>query len=333
MQITNSASSPNHFGFSKCISYLGESVPLGKSCEWPTLALIMATTAAWTLVISFYSDWGGWIVCPLAALLVTLQSSLQHEVLHGHPTRNAGLNEALIYCSFGLFIPFRRFKTLHLRHHNDDRLTDPYDDPESFYLAWADWQKIPWALRLVLTLNNTLAGRLLIGPAVSLVGFYGSEIRAVASGNSGVAREWAHHLAGLLLVLAFLSFVGGIPLWLYIFGVAYPGMSLLMLRTYAEHRAHENAAARSVIVEFCPLFSLLFLNNNLHIVHHSHPRAPWYTLPKLYHDARDEWQARNQGYVFKSYLQMAKSFLFKVKEPVPHPLVRNADAGRALPPS
>jgi fatty acid desaturase len=333
MQITNSASSPNYFGFSKCISYLGESVRLGKSCEWPTLVLIMATTAAWTLVISFYSDWGGWIVCPLAALLVTLQSSLQHEVLHGHPTRNAGLNEALIYCSFGLFIPYRRFKTLHLRHHNDDRLTDPYDDPESFYLAWGDWQKLPWVLQLVLTLNNTLAGRLLIGPAVSLVGFYGSEIRAVASGDSGVARAWAHHLAGLGLVLAFVSVVGGIPLWLYIFGVAYPGMSLLMLRTYAEHRAHENAEARSAIVEFCPLFSLLFLNNNLHIVHHSHPRAPWYTLPKLYHDARDEWQARNQGYVFKSYLQMAKAFLFKVKEPVPHPLARNADAGRALPPS
>ena len=333
MQIANSASSLNHFGFSKCIRYLEESVPLGKSCEWLTLGLIMATTAAWTLVISFYSDWGGWIVCPLAALLVTLQSSLQHEVLHGHPTRNARLNEALIYCSFGLFIPYRRFKTLHLRHHNDDRLTDPYDDPESFYLAWGDWQKMPWALRLVLTLNNTLAGRLLIGPAVSLVGFYGSEIRAVASGDSGVARAWAHHLAGLVLVLAFVSVVGGIPLWLYIFGVAYPGMSLLMLRTYAEHRAHENAEARSVIVEFCPLFSLLFLNNNLHIVHHSHPTAPWYTLPKLYHDARDEWQARNQGYVFKSYLQMAKAFLFKVKEPVPHPLVRHVDADRALPPS
>ncbi len=331
MQITNSASSANHFGFSECIRFLGESVPLGKSCEWPTLALIMATTAAWTLVISFYSDWGGWIVCPLAALLVTLQSSVQHEVLHGHPTRNAGLNETLIYCSFGLFIPYRRFKTLHLRHHNDDRLTDPYDDPESFYLAWGDWQNMPKILQAVLTVNNTLAGRLLIGPAVSLIGFYGAEIRAVTSGDRLVARAWAHHLAGLVPVVAFVSLAGGMPVWLYILAVAYPGMSLLMLRTYAEHRAHENAEARSVIVEFCPLFSLLFLNNNLHIVHHSHPRAAWYTLPKLYRDARDDWQARNQGYVFKSYMEMAKAFLFKVKEPVPHPLVRKVDADRALP--
>ncbi|WP_420413465.1 fatty acid desaturase [Roseibium sp.] len=306
-------------------------MPLGKSYEWPTLGLLLASAMAWAGVIWFYSDWGGWIVCPLAAVLVTLQSSLQHEVLHGHPTKSAKLNEALVYCSFGLFIPYQRFKALHLRHHNDDRLTDPYDDPEAFYLAWGDWQKLPKAIQAVLTLNNTLAGRLLIGPAVSLIGFYGSELRLLKSGDKSVRRAWGHHILGLVPVVLFVTLVGGMPLWLYGLGVAYPGMSLLMLRTYAEHRAHEDTEARSVIVEFCPIFSLLFLNNNLHIVHHSFPRAPWYALPGLYRSAREEWQARNQGYVFKSYLEMAKIYLFKSKEPVPHPLVRRevTDAARS----
>ena len=289
--------------------------------EWPTLALITATATAWMLLVGSYSELG-WVICPLAAIVVTLQSSLQHEVLHGHPTRNPAVNEALVYCSLGLFIPYRRFKSLHLRHHNNDRLTDPYDDPETFYLAWRDWDRLPTVIKQVLKINNTLLGRLFIGPAVSLIGFYGAEIRMLRAGDMTVLRAWLHYFAGLVPVVLFITLVGGMPIWLYALAIAYPGMSLLMLRTYAEHRAHENAEARSVIVEFCPIFSLLFLNNNLHVVHHAHPRAPWYQLPGIYKNAREDWQRRNEGYVFASYLDMAKHYLFKAKEPVPHPLRR-----------
>lgn len=304
-------------------------MPRKSICEWPTLALILATSVTWMVLIGFYSELGGWIVCPLAAVLVTLQSSLQHEVLHGHPTRNGAFNEALVYCPLGTFIPYRRFKSLHLRHHNNDRLTDPYDDPESFYLAWRDWQRLPDFIQAILTVNNTLLGRLLIGPAVTLVGFYGSELRLLRAGDKAVRQAWMHHLAGVLPVVLYVTLVGGMPVWLYLLGVAYPAMSLLMLRTFAEHRAHENAEARSIIVEFCPVFSLLFLNNNLHVVHHAHPRAPWYHLPVLYQSARDEWRRRNEGYVFASYLDLAKGYLFKVKEPVAHPL-RRRDGDEAM---
>lgn len=292
--------------------------------EWPTLALLVAAAAMWMLLIGNYSGLGPWIVCPLAAIVVTLQSSLQHEVLHGHPTRNPAVNEALVYCSLGLFIPYRRFKSLHLRHHNNDRLTDPYDDPETFYLAWADWKKLPAGLQFVLTMNNTLLGRLLLGPLVSMIGFLGAEIRMIAAGDKAVMRAWLHHLVGAVPVVCYMTLVGGMPVWLYLLCVSYPAMSLLMLRTYAEHRAHENAEARSIIVEFCPIFSLLFLNNNLHVVHHAHPRAAWYELPKMYRSAKEDWHRRNEGYVFSSYLQLARSYLFKVKEPVPHPLKRRS---------
>lgn len=274
------------------------------------------------LLIGNYSELGGWLVCPLAAIIVTLQSSLQHEVLHGHPTKHPAVNEALVYCSLGLFIPYRRFKSLHLRHHNNDRLTDPYDDPETFYLAWADWQNLPSGIRFVLTINNTLLGRLLIGPLVSMIGFLGVEIRMMLGGDKVVLRAWLHHLAGAVPVVLYITLVGGMPVWLYLLCVSYPAMSLLMLRTYAEHRAHENAEARSIIVEFCPVFSLLFLNNNLHVVHHAHPRAPWYELPAIYRKDREDWRRRNEGYVFSGYLELARHYLFKVKEPVAHPLKR-----------
>jgi fatty acid desaturase len=307
-------------------------VPRATYCEWPTLALVIAASAAWMLSIGFYSVLGPWIACPLAALAVTLQSSLQHEVLHGHPTRSPAVNEALVYCSFGLFVPYRRFKSLHLRHHNNDRLTDPYDDPESFYLASADWERLPRFLRAVLVVNNTLLGRLLIGPAVSVTGFLGAEIRMIRAGDRAVLRAWLHHLAGVVPVVAFVTLAAGMPLWLYFACVAYPAMSLLMLRTFAEHRAHEDAEARSIIVEFCPLFSLLFLNNNLHVVHHAHPRTPWYRLPALYRAARDDWARRNGGYVFSSYFDLARRYFLKVKEPVVHPARRRPAGGPQVSP-
>ncbi|TYC52098.1 fatty acid desaturase [Rhodobacterales bacterium] len=297
-------------------------MPRTARCEWPTLALILGVAAGWMMVIGCYELLGPFVVCPLAAVLVTLQSSLQHEVLHGHPTRNPAFNEALVYCSLGLFIPYRRFKSLHLRHHNNDRLTDPYDDPESHYLAWRDWRDLPGAIKAVLTVNNTLLGRLTLGPLVSQVGFLGAEMRLMRKGERAVRQAWMHHAAGLLPVLAYVSLIGNMPIWLYVLGVAYPAMSLLMLRTFAEHRAHDDAEARSIIVEFCPIFSLLFLNNNLHVVHHANPRTPWYQLPKLYRSARHEWQRRNGGYVFSSYFELARQYLFTTKEPVPHPLRR-----------
>ena len=48
-----------------------------------------------------------------------------------------------MFLPLGLFYPFRRFKGLHLTHHNDERLTDPYDDPESYYRSAMDWERIP----------------------------------------------------------------------------------------------------------------------------------------------------------------------------------------------
>ncbi|MBS8260881.1 fatty acid desaturase [Roseibium polysiphoniae] len=299
-----------------------------KVCEWPTLALIVVVYGIWLAVLSLETGLGLAVSLAITAIMVTLHSSLQHEVLHGHPTRNAWINEALVYLPLGVFVPYRRFKALHLRHHNNDRLTDPYDDPESFYYAWSDWQGLPKPLRWILSVNNTLLGRLTIGPLVSMVGFWGAEARGLLANDPGVRNAWGHHAAGLALVIFLVTQVGGLDFWVYALVVAYPAMSLLMLRTFAEHRAHETPEGRSVIVEFCPVFSLLFLNNNLHVVHHAHPRVSWYQLPTLYRSRRKEWQKRNDGYVYPSYLALMLQYFLTPKEPVPHPLVgvRHADS-------
>lgn len=62
---------------------------------------------------------------------IALQSSLQYEVLHGHPFDNRALSEVLVIGSLKLAIPFIHFRDTHLAHHTDATLTDPYGDPES----------------------------------------------------------------------------------------------------------------------------------------------------------------------------------------------------------
>jgi fatty acid desaturase len=292
------------------------------SVEWPTVALIASCYGTW-LLAGFLI----WPAYPVVALLVmaftvALQSSLVHEVLHGHPTRNARINEALVFLPIGVTWPFRRFKTLHLRHHADERLTDPFDDPESYYQALWRHETMPGWLRGLLTLNNTMVGRFIMGPWLSAVGFVIGDTRLALAGDRSVQQAWALHFAGLAVVLPIVVWGFGIPLWLYLLVPVWLGQSFIAIRTYAEHQWDEAPEGRTVIVEKTPL-SFLFLNNNLHFVHHASPTVAWYKLPKLFRDRRDEWVRMNNGYVFPNYFAMLKAYAFKAKEPVIHPVLRS----------
>ncbi|MEL7174203.1 MAG: fatty acid desaturase, partial [Pseudomonadota bacterium] len=101
----------------------------------------------------------------------------------------------------------------------------------------------------------------------------------------------------------------------------YGGLSLLRIRTFLEHRAHERAAGRSVIIEDGGPLALLFLNNNLHALHHAAPRVAWYRLPALYRVRREEILRRNRGYRFGSYAEIFAAYFFRAKDPVAHPLM------------
>ena len=292
-----------------------------RDVEWPTAALLIGCYLLWGLATFFHGMLGPLFFVILVAPLITLHSSLQHEAAHGHPTRIAALNEALVSLPLGLLFPYRRFKSLHLRHHNDSALTDPYDDPESFYYAIADWQKLPAPIQKLLDLNNTFAGRFLIGPAMMAVGFLASDVRLARSGDPQIISAWLRHLVGGALVIGWVVGVCGVPFWLYA-ASAYLGLSILNIRTFAEHQAHETAGGRTAIVEASPLFGLLFLNNNLHFVHHENPRVPWYSLPALYRANRAAFLAANESYSFKGYGEMIRRYFFRAKTPVPHPYLR-----------
>ena len=305
---------------------------LAPKIEWPTALLAVACYAAWAAVGVFL--WPAYPLLALALLTITvaLQSSLMHEVLHGHPTRNAALNEAFVFLPIGLAWPYRRFKWLHLRHHADERLTDPFDDPESYYQALWRHEELPRSMKLLLQVNNTMVGRFVLGPWLSIVGFVLSDWKLLAEGDRAVRMAWLLHAAGLVPVLAIIVFAFDMPLWLYILVPAWIGQSIIAIRTFAEHQWSEHPEGRTIIVERSPL-SFLFLNNNLHFVHHKSPTVAWYRLPRLFRERREEWVSRNNGYVVPNYFALLKTYAFRAKEPVVHPALRRApEPGRAFRP-
>jgi fatty acid desaturase len=301
-----------------------------REVEWPTLVLLVATYALWALSLFWLPQVSLWLAVPVLAWTAAQHSSLTHEVLHGHPFRNARLNAWLVSLPLTLWIPYLRFRDLHLAHHQDEFLTDPYDDPESNYLDPAVWTQLPGWLRAVLRFNNTLLGRITVGSAIGIWAFLRGEWLLVRQGDRRTQLAWALHLPGLAAVLLIWS-VSALPLWAFLTGT-YAASGLLRIRTFLEHRAHERARGRTVVIEDRGPLSLLFLNNNFHVVHHMHPKAPWYRLPALYAARRDHYLARNDGYLYRGYGQIIRAYLFRAKDPVPHPLWRPEDRqGRDAP--
>lgn len=289
-----------------------------KSPEWGTFFLIVLCYAAWLAGLFWLANTSLWLAIPALGVVAALHSSLTHEALHGHPFRAKWLNEALMALPLTLAIPYNRFRDLHLAHHQDATLTDPYDDPESNYLDPHIWSGLPRLAQMILSLNNTLLGRMVLGPVLGQVLFMRDEWRGLMRGDRAVLLAWAVHLPGAAVVL-WVAAQSAMPVWAYLVA-AYMGLSLLKIRTFLEHRAHEKSRARTVIVEDHGPLAFLFLNNNLHVVHHMNPAAPWYRLPALYRDGKDRYLACNEAYVYRSYAQIFRQYFVRAKDPVPHPL-------------
>jgi fatty acid desaturase len=282
--------------------------------EWPTIALIVLCYGIW-----FIALW--WLPLALgifaAGLVTALHASLQHEVIHGHPFRSQWLNDALIWPPLLLTVPYARFKATHLAHHHDEVITDPYDDPESNFLDGGTWERLSRPTQMLLAFNNTVLGRVTIGPLIGTVAFMLSDWR---TRDSAVIRGWLWHVPAVAAVLAVVM-ASPMPVWAYLIS-AYIGMAILKVRTYLEHQANERASGRSVIVEKGGIFGFLFLNNNLHVVHHMHPCVPWFALPALYAKRKDHYLRRNGGYFYASYGEVFRRYFLRAKDPVAHPLWR-----------
>jgi fatty acid desaturase len=66
---------------------------------------------------------------------------------------------------------------------------------------------------------------------------------------------------------------------------------------------------------------LLYLYNNLHVVHHLKPTMPWYDIPRYYRENRESLLELNGQFVYRGYAVFVRRYLLTpVFSPV-HPLL------------
>lgn len=286
--------------------------------EIPTLIVAAAIHGGWLML----TGWHDFLPLPVLALfgglLIAWHSSLQHETIHGHPTGHRMIDAAIGSVPLSLWLPYSVYRSSHIAHHATRQTTDPHADPESHYCAEASG----WRYHLA-RFEAPLGGRLLLGPPIRLGLFLISEARRAWTTPAAWARDWLPHLAMVAPVLWWLDHVD-LPLGTYLLTFVYPGAALSLLRSFAEHRADADPARRAAIVERPGIFGLLFLNNNLHAVHHARPELAWYRLPGHFRSNRAAFALAPR---YGSYGKIVREHAWQAQDHVVHPDYRLSRGG------
>ncbi len=290
--------------------------------EWPTWVALVAVYGAWVAAICGSVVLGPYLTTPLLILICAWYMSIQHELVHGHPTRIRWLNKALGFAPLAIWFPYTLYAESHLRHHNDKNLTLPDIDPETHYVSGARWDTSGKVMRLLYTARKSFWGRFFFGPAMSLMPTFYEAVEQPLTGNFKYVPMWLTHLVLTGVMLAAVNSYAGISPLHYMFGIAYPALSLAMVRSYYEHRAADNCKHRIVINEASWPMRFLYLNNNYHLVHHDLPSLPWYLLPQVYQANRDDYIARCDDFLIPGYGKLMRQFGFRPVDAPVHPIAR-----------
>lgn len=287
--------------------------------EWPTWLLWLSVFSGWFALMLLSPKLGVWPTTVLMIPLVVLWLSVQHELLHGHPTRLNWLNKVLGYAPFALWYPYTLYRDSHLIHHRDEDLTLPGIDPESRYLSQHHWQRVTTWTRLVRWLDKTLPGRLLLGAPLALIAVARDEIPRLRAGQRQAWLMWLTHGFFTGLMFAFIAHYSVLPVWHYVVLITLPALAVSMVRSYYEHRPSEHSEQRSVLNEAAWPWSWLFLNLNLHLVHHDLPGLAWYFLPRVYLARREQWLARSGGFLVRGYGELFRRHSLRPIDSPQHP--------------
>ncbi len=288
--------------------------------EWLTVCLALAIYGAWALITFYHRLFPAWFVMAVGAWLIAWHSSLQHEILHGHPTPWQRVNTLLALAPLSLWLPYHIYRTSHLDHHRAEILADPENDPESYYWTRHDWSALSPVGKRLVQWQTSLMGRLVLGPAWNAGRLIVREFAAIRSNPRDGLVNWGAHLGGCALVLIWIVGICKMNPWFYLFGIVYPGTSLSLVRSFAEHRAATAAGEETAIVEDAKIFGLLFLFNNLHVVHHDRPDLPWYKIPAWYKEHRESLISSEAARIYHGYWDVARRYLLKSFDDPIHPL-------------
>lgn len=286
--------------------------------DWPTWLLLIGTCAAWFALIHYSQHLGQGLTLVLLVPVITFWMSVQHELLHGHPTRWLWVNKLLGYAPLAIWYPYTLYRDSHLLHHRDEELTLPQRDPESRYFSGQHWQGNGRGARALHWLNKTLCGRLLVGPLIALVGLATEELHRLGRGELQAWMMWLTHTACVVGLLLFVQAQGGIGVFDYLLASVL-ALALSMVRSFYEHRPAQSPEHRSVINEAGWPWRWLFLNLNLHLIHHDLPGLPWYYLPRVYKERREDWLQRSGQFLVAGYGELFRQHGLRPIDSPQHP--------------
>jgi fatty acid desaturase len=276
--------------------------------DGPTWVVALVLYSAWAALIWFHESLTWWIVAPVGTYLVAWHFSLQHEAIHSFLSAPKWLRWAVVMPPLGLWLPFPLYYAAHRKHHQNTHLTLPGVDTESFYVKQADWPKLSPLRRALLRANLTLAGRVLLGPLLRLEKLV---VREFTRGDFSNVPHWVVHVALVAALFWYISGIAGMPWWQYVLFIAWPAFGLGWVRSFAEHRYGHRPGERTAITESNVFWSLLFLNNNLHAVHHVFPKMPWWQIPGYWRAHREQILAHNGNLYFAGYWEIARQWLVR----------------------
>lgn len=286
-----------------------------RTVQWPTVAVAIAIYGGWLIVTASHAviPWpllavaGGW--------LLAWQGSLQHETIHGHPTRYRVINDAIGFVPLSLWLPYGLYRRSHRAHHAAAIITDPRHDPESRYRIARGG-----VTDAVGRLQSTLVGQMFLGLPIAFGRFVIEEGARAIREPARVLGDWLPHMVAVGAIVWWFDHVG-LSITRYVLCFVYPGMALTMLRSYAEHRADLESPGRAASVERGGILAFVFLNNNLHAAHHERPALAWYELP-AYHQRHHARFVDQGAPVYRGYGEIVRRFAFRPHDDMIHPTHR-----------
>jgi fatty acid desaturase len=278
---------------------------------WPTIFVGLAILFAFGTLTWFHRSIPQPVLILALGIVSAWHGSLQHELIHGLVFNKRSANTLIGTPTINLWLPFSHYRQTHLQHHRDEHLTDPTEDPESWYRHANDWNGLGRVMRSVLWFNRTLLGRMVVGPILAIFGYLHTQIGELLRGSRPALHRWSRHGLAIAVTGTWVFGICRVPLLTYGLGAIYLGSALTLVRSYAEHRWLPNGAGRTAIVRSRGPLALLFLNNNLHLPHHLRADVRWYHLPAVARELQCDDVAASGAGIYCGYRSVIRRYFLR----------------------
>ncbi|SFS48115.1 fatty acid desaturase [Paenibacillus sp. BC26] len=242
-----------------------------------------------------YLSWGTWWAIPAFAVYGVIYStsavSKWHESCHGTPFRTSWMNEALYQlCSFLILIQATNYRWSHVRHHTDTIIVG--SDPEIMEPRPPMWSRL---IKMIFRFGDIFGtfkslfrhafGRLtntekeLIPPSDFRSLFWEARIFILVYAAIIGLCFYTQSLLPLMFV--------GLP--------AFYGFFLMTALNSTQHLGlYEDMLDHRLCVRTFytnPIIRFLYTNMNYHMEHHMFPMVPYYNLPALHQEIKEDCPA------------------------------------------